>query len=276
MKLQLSLLVAALALSGCREDRVTSPRDLSPPAAPRGVVSVTGDHQVTVSWVDNTEGDLSGYRVYESPCSSGPSCPYDLVGTTAGTSFVVSGLANGQTRYFAVAAFDRAGNESPLSYQDVFDTPRPAGFGVSLGDATDEPAISGWDFSAALRRAWDSGDTDMYFMTSGGSAYMVTPFADTDIQDAGYASTLDAVDFSPTSGWSPTGTVELIPGHNYIVWTFDDYYAKFRVTSIGSSPDRVVFDWAYQIDQSNRELSARRVRGEGPRVRRTITIAGTP
>jgi hypothetical protein len=82
-------------------------------------------------------------------------------------------------------------------------------------------------------------------------------FVPNDIQDAGYASSLDAVDFSPvgqTAGWSPTGTVELIPGHCYIVWTWDDHYAKFRVT--GLSATTVSLDWAYQTATGNPELHA--------------------
>jgi hypothetical protein len=53
-------------------------------------------------------------------------------------------------------------------------------------------------------------------------------------------------------------------GHCYVVWTRDDHYAKFRVTDIqpaaGGVPDRVVFDWAYQVDPGNRELRASRVK----------------
>jgi hypothetical protein len=37
-----------------------------------------------------------------------------------------------------------------------------------------------------------------------------------------------------------------------VVWTWDDHYAKFRVSSVSSG--RVVFDWAYQLVPSNRLL----------------------
>src|SRR2546428_5859681 len=139
------LAAAAILLAGC--DEQTAPRDVVPPAAPRGLYSVTGDGAARLSWLANTEGDVAGYRIYMAPCASGASCPYDRVGTTTGTSFVVP-LANGLTRYFAVAAYDRAGNESELSKQDVFDTPRPAGTGPALSTYTAAPATSGYDFSA--------------------------------------------------------------------------------------------------------------------------------
>ncbi len=245
-------LAAALLLPGCVDE---GPRDLTPPAAPRGVYSVTGDGRVTLHWIANTERDVAGYRVYMSPCASGSDCPYDRTGTTAATVFTVTDLPNGVTRYYAVAAFDRAGNESDLSYEDIHDTPRPAGTGAVLNPLQDHPESSGWDFSAYGVRAWDDPRTDIYFSSNGSFAEMFTPDpALTSIQDMGFAPALDALDFAPPAGWSPTGSVELIVGHNYVVWTADDHYAKFRVTSLAG---HVVFDWAYQIAPGNGELRGR-------------------
>ncbi len=262
--------VALFLLTGCDHDeRIVAPRDVTPPAAPRGLVSVTGDGQVLLRWYDNTESDVAGYRIYRAPCAGGSSCPYDLVGATTGTSFAVTGLANGTTRYFAVAAYDRAGNESDLSYEDVYDTPRPAGFGRSLTNATDGPATAGYDFSAFTVRPWDDTRTDIYYSVAGGARRMLAPFTDTDLQDAGYASSLDAVDYAPSAGWSPTGAVELIVGHCYVVRVLSGgayNFAKFRVTSLTSG--QVVFDWAYQTDPNNGELAQDRPRQEGARVRR--------
>jgi hypothetical protein len=257
-----SLLAAALVLGGCHDEG--RPRDVTPPAAPRGVYTVTGDGQVRVFWLDNTEPDVAGYRVYEAPCASGGGCPYDPVGATTGTTFTVTGLANGETRFYAVAAYDLAGNESALSEETLFDTPRPEGFDRVLNNSQESTAGSGYDFSAFSARDWNDPLTDMYFGFSGGVDQMFVPDFQTDIQDAGVASSLDAVDFAPNTGWSPSGTVELIVGHCYVVWTRDDHYAKFRVTEIrpGSTgvPARVVFDWAYQVDPGNRELRAGKVK----------------
>jgi hypothetical protein len=249
---------AVIGLGGCMDE--TAPRDVVPPAAPRGLVSVTGDHAAYLSWYANTEPDVAGYRIYQSDCASGPNCKYLPLGTTTATRFTVSGLSNGVTRYFAVAAYDYAGNQSDLSANDVFDTPRPEGTGAALANVQAAPAGAGWDFSAETTRAWDQATTDMYFSWNGSVAIMAVPDLQTDIQDAGYASSLDAVDFAPSAGWSPTGTVELIRGHCYIVWTRDDHYAKFRVTDLtlpNQGPASVRFDWAYQVDPTNRELRAR-------------------
>jgi hypothetical protein len=263
LRVLLPTVAAVILLAGCNDS--TAPRDLNAPAAPRGVYSVTGDHEVFVSWLENTEGDLAGYHVYEGSCATGADCPFERIATTTGTDFVVRGLSNGVTRYFAVSAFDRAGNESKLSRDDVFDTPRPEGFGRALDNYLENPASSGYDFSAYSVVAYDSPETDVYFGSRSGVNLMIAPFADTEIQDAGYASSLDAVDFAPSGGWSPSGTAELAVGHCYVLRTPNDHYAKFRVT--GLDAHRVVFDWAYQVDPGNRELRARPAT-PGPRVRR--------
>jgi hypothetical protein len=252
-------LVAALALAGC--DDGVSPRDVTPPAAPRGFYTVTGDGQIYLFWLDNTEHDLSGYRIYVSPCADGPGCPYEYVGATSGTSFTVSALPNGVTRYFAIAAVDANGNESDLSYETVFDTPRPEGFDQPLANYVASVPGSGYDFSSFTVRNYDDAATDVFYGNNGSVAMMFVPDFDTQIQDAGYATNLDAVDFAPSSGWSPTGSVELIVGHCYIVWTRDDHYAKFRVTQLGEN--QVRFDWAYQVDRSNPELAVIHVDQEG-------------
>lgn len=274
MKLHWLVPVAALILiAGCNDDdSVLIPTDGTPPAAPRGLVSTTGQGEVFLNWLQNTEPDIVGYRIYKGTCPDGPTCPYDRVGTTTGTSFTVTGLTDGVTRYFAVAAYDRAGNESPLSYEDVFDTPRPEGFGRALNNFEDAPTTAGYDFSAFLVRPFDNTSTDIYFSSDNGLR-MIAPFVDTEIQDAGYATTLDAVDFAPTAGWSPTGTVELIPGHCYVVRITESasvvHYAKFRVLTV--STGSVVFDWAYQIDPNNRELKQKPIAGTTTRVRRSVS-----
>ena len=268
MRQAIPILLALLATGvvGC-DETTTAPRDVHPPAAPRGLYSVTGDGSVRLYWLANTESDVAGYRIYLSPCESGSSCPYDRIGSTSSTQFVATGLTNGVTRYYAVAAVDHAGNESALSYETVFDTPRPDGSAL-LTDYTESGSAStaGWDFSAFMRRPWNDIQTDIFYGDNGSVKQMFTTGVEvqpgvwvyTDIQDAGYATSLDAVDYAPTSGWSPTGTAELIQGHCYIVWTWDDHYAKFRVTSLNSA--YVEYEWAYQTDTGNGELRARPVK----------------
>jgi hypothetical protein len=248
-------LLAALmviGLTSCR-DNTTAPHPA--PAAPRGLYSVTGDQSVTLHWLANTEGGLSGYRVYESTCAT--TCPYERIGSTASTSFQVTGLANGVTRFFAVTAVGPSGAESDLTYEIVYDTPRPAGVGAAMVNfRPDSASGTGWDFSAMQARHWVSPLADIVYSSVSGFHEIYAGDAYTDIQDAGYATSLDAVDYAPAAGWSPTGAVEAIVGHCYVVWTRDNNFAKLRVTSANAGS--VTFDWAYQTDPNNGELKARR------------------
>jgi hypothetical protein len=174
------LVAIVLSLGGCHDDH--GPRDLVPPAQPRGVYTVTGDHEVVIHWLENTEPDLAGYRVYEAPCATGGGCLYESIGITTGTSFTVTGLANGETRYYGVTAYDRAGNESDLNKDILFDTPRPEGIGRVLSNYLDSAANGGYDFSAFATRDWDDPLTDMFYGFSGGIHQMFVPDLQTDIQ----------------------------------------------------------------------------------------------
>jgi len=246
----LALSIALFAL-GCHNDKVTNVNIDRPPHRVDGVYSVTGDGEVTVYWRANQESDIDYYKVYRN---SAPTGTFTLVGSSPGTSFVDNTVTNGNTYYYAVSAVDLAGQESvELSFENVFDTPRPEGFGVSLTNHSTADALSGWDFSAQTRRPSLDALTDIYYDAVGGSFLVYVP-ADTKIQDAGYVALRD-VDFAPPTGWSADGQVEAIIGHSYIVLTRDNHYAKFEVKSRDITA--MVMDWAYQIDPNNPELTRR-------------------
>lgn len=228
---------------------VVVPRDTTPPAVPTSVRSITGDGQVELVWNPNGDADLAGYRIYWSPAAAGP---YEFMAETGVPRYTDRDVANGETYFYAVTAFDLIGNESELSAEFVHDTPRPAGQDLVLWRATGSSwELSGYDFSAMVRRPFTAVDTDMYFTFDAGRPAMVAPDPATDLQDAGYAE-LDDLDWAPPGGWTGEDRVTLIAGHSYYVWTRDDHYAKFRVTDLDA--ERVVVDWAYQIDKSNPEL----------------------
>ena len=244
------LALGALIAAGCDDEGPLGVRDLAPPAEPQAVVSVTGDDRVTLSWVRNTEPDLAGYRVYRG--TTGYDGPFSPLGTTTSLTWVDDTANNGTTYYYAVSAYDAAGNESDLSSENTFDTPRPAGTNLVLTPLSLEPGFpSGYDFSAGQVRQSSHAETDVYFEIVDGTRLMVAGDLSTDIQDAGFRP-LDELDWAPDEGWSPTGTVELILGHSYYVWTRTDHYAKFRVTAISDSQVRV--DWAFQLQAGNPEL----------------------
>jgi endonuclease I/chitodextrinase len=95
--------------------------DLTPPAAPIGLVASAGDGSVNLNWSDNLEFDLAGYEVYRSEAEGGPYSQANpsLLGAS---QFSDEGLVNGTTYYYIVTARDLSGNES-LASAEVNETP---------------------------------------------------------------------------------------------------------------------------------------------------------
>ena len=75
---------------------------------------------------------------------------------------------------------------------------------------------------------------------------------DTDIQDMGPTQDIYDIPFAPATGWSNNKIVYAQVGHTYVIRTWDDHYAKVRISS--RSYNRIVFDWAYQLVQGERQL----------------------
>jgi hypothetical protein len=196
-------LVIALLLAGC-DDECVLWDDCDPPAAPRGVYSVTGDECVKLYWLHNTEDDVEGYNVYYAYRERGP---YRKMACVSSNFYVDRDVDNSETYYYAVTALDVCGNESDLSYDTVFDTPRPEGFGWVLRNANgsrwDE---SGFDFSkydtySGGIQEYNRPSTDIYFVADDAGYAMFAGFDEepigvTLIQDAGYID-LEDVDYAP-------------------------------------------------------------------------------
>ena len=70
---------------------------------------------MTLTWTANGEPDLAGYKVYVGTASGTYSLPGSPFVAGKVTSYTVSNLPKGQTYYFAISAYDSAGNESALS-----------------------------------------------------------------------------------------------------------------------------------------------------------------
>jgi hypothetical protein len=257
----------ALLSTGCGDDDDTIVYNIDTrPAVPTGVVTVTGDGFVDIYWNPVYQENVVGYGVYRSATIDGA---YNRIATVEGRESNYhrdSGLVNGVTVFYAVDAFDQSGMESDLSYEDAFDTPRPAGMNLMVFAFQQDAAHSGIDFSDYALPTFVTGgnaaDTDVFFHRLNGVLYAKgTQIAGifNDLQDLGFTESMDDVSWSPQEGWSisPNG-VELIAGHTYVVWTWDSYFAKFRVVEIFESPlgepQGAIIDWAYQIDQNNPEL----------------------
>jgi hypothetical protein len=181
------------------------------------------------------------------------------------TGYVDTDVTNGVTYYYAVTAVDDNNNESDLSYETIFDTPRPEDFNQLLYTANFDPSISGFKLDQGLVVPWDavSGDTplaDFFIDYDAGleTFFINVPDVMTDLQDMGYTEDFDEITYAPSDGWSFVGWSEVIEGHTYVIWTRDDHFAKIRITSADYVDFHIVFDWAYQtasFDPGRMELS---------------------
>jgi hypothetical protein len=243
MKTPVFLIIAAsLALSGCI-DGINHP-DMTPPRPPTGLSTATGDNFIELFWKRNPENDVAGYNVFVSSSYDGR---YELIGSSETSYFLDKDAVNGNIYYYAVTAYDYEGNESDLSKDVAYDIPRPEGYDVQLSDYHLSPATGGYDFSSYAVVRYDNDNADMYMENYNGVMCMNVR-TDTDIQDMGSTASILDISTAPTTGWSTTHDAVLKVGHTYVVWTWDDHFAKFRVHALSSS--RMVFDWAYQTKPS--------------------------
>lgn len=252
--LQALLLVAAVLIFGACEEFDDDYYDNIAPSPPSGIVTVTGDTRVDLFWDHNPERDLSGYNVYYNYTYEGK---YTLLGSTEDDYFIDYGAENGITYYYAIAAYDYNGNESELSYDVVYDTPRPEGFNQSVFDYVKFPNNSGYSFGEYMVTPFDSEMADFFFENFNGTFYL-NVWDDTDIQDMGETYDIYDVSVAPLAGWIPLNPdenvkyTEALEGHTYIVWTWDNHFAKVRISYL--TQERMVFDWAYQTAEGNPEL----------------------
>ena len=254
-KLFFTMILLIGLTTACVND--TNYYDDIPPSPPTGVETLTGDNWVEISWDYNSENDVAGYNIYYNYTYEGK---YTLIGSTEGNFFLDDGAENGNTYYYAVAAYDYNGNESELSYDMAYDTPRPEGYNQRLFDASLYPDISGYDFSDYNVIAFDDLETDFFFEYYEGK-YYITVWQENDIQDMGATYDIYDVTEAPLTGYAPiyegenVKYEEAIVGHTYVIWTFENNFAKIRINQIHN--DKLIFDWAYQLVPGNVELKPR-------------------
>lgn len=220
--------------------------DFTAPAPPTGLSTATGDNFIELFWDPNREPDVAGYNVFVSSSYNGR---YELIGSSEGGYFNDRNAKNGSVYYYAVSAYDYDGNESELSTDVAYDIPRPEGYDITLMNSNISTYQSAYDFSKYLVVAASDYYADMVYAGAAGN-FRMSVGQDADIQDMGPTKSILDIGQAPAAGWSTSHDVSLAVGHTYAVWTWDDHYAKFRVSSL--SPNRVVFDWAYQLIPSNR------------------------
>ncbi len=100
------------AQSELSEPVSVTPKDIFPPAAPRGLRAVAAPGSIELSWDANSEPDLAGYRVYRAA----PGADFQkLADVGLVPAFSDHAVEAGKTYRYAITAIDRAGNESGRS-----------------------------------------------------------------------------------------------------------------------------------------------------------------
>ncbi|MGE5351233.1 MAG: hypothetical protein ACM3Q2_17080 [Syntrophothermus sp.] len=254
----LFITVYAFFLTGC--DINQNHFNDAPLNPPSNVYSINGDNRVDIYWDMSRNKEVAGYNVYYNYTYGGK---YTLLGSTESDHFTDFGAKNGDTYYYAVASYDYNGNESELSYEQVQNTPRPEDFNKVIYDYRKFPNTSGFEFASNSVLPYDSKNADFFFENYQGRFYLDV-WDDSDIMDMGPTRDIYDIQMAPTQGWSPTKDTAAVVGHTYVIWTFDNHYAKVRVSNITN--DRITFDWAYQTVEGNRML--KQLTGE----RKTLTF----
>ncbi len=84
------------------------------PSAPSALTATPGNNQVSLSWTapsSNGGSSITGYNIYRGTTAGGESATPIATGVTS-TSFVDTGVTNGQTYYYVIKAVNSAGTSS--------------------------------------------------------------------------------------------------------------------------------------------------------------------
>ncbi|HET8946369.1 MAG TPA: fibronectin type III domain-containing protein, partial [Candidatus Polarisedimenticolia bacterium] len=113
------------------------------------VPALAGPNDLTLLWNANTDADLGGYRIaYGSSPGSHP----NLIDAGNVTTYTVTGLTTGNTYYFVVQAYDRAGNFSSNSGEASGVAGAAPLLTLAIGESPD-PVQAGADLTYTLSYA---------------------------------------------------------------------------------------------------------------------------
>jgi hypothetical protein len=196
-----------------------------------------------------------------------------LEGTTVAPEFLASALTNGVPRCFGISAVSREGYESlwsPLRQ----DTPRPDARNTLVYAYNKNQAQSGFRFwqdlntdgraqASELGLVQDGNLTSIDFWVyrdpTDSTLWLVPEFSGTRMRL--YSNTpvadLTSIDFAPASGYARS-MIQAVPGYAYVFEIVEGStvrYGALRMTHVGR--DYLIFDWSFQTDPGNPELSIR-------------------
>ncbi len=101
-----------IAESDLSEEVSITPIDIFPPGAPTGLRAVPAPGSIELTWDQNPEPDVAGYRVYRAAPGGNFA---RLTETGPVPAYSDHAVESGKAYRYAVSAVDHAGNESPRS-----------------------------------------------------------------------------------------------------------------------------------------------------------------
>ncbi|MGO8670646.1 MAG: choice-of-anchor tandem repeat GloVer-containing protein [Capsulimonadaceae bacterium] len=181
-----------------------------PPVAPTGLTATPGNAQVTLAW--NASTSATSYNVFRATASGAEGTT--AIGTSTITSYTDSGLTNGVTYYYTVAAVNTAGSSPQSSEASATPAvpipPAPTGLTATAGDT-----------QVSLSWAGSTGATsyNVYRATMSGAegtnaigSTAVTTYSDTGLTDGvTYFYTVAAVNIAGVSPQSNEASATPVP-----------------------------------------------------------------
>jgi hypothetical protein len=244
--------------NGCEKKVYVLEPDTTPPSIPKGVYSITGDESIFIDWEPNDEPDFMRYNIY---WSLNPDNGFTYFDYTSVSQYTDLDVKNGTTYYYIITAEDYSRNESEPS-KIIYDTPRPEGH-LRLHNNAVLPNQSGLYFdnkNGPIIVTWNNPLCDLYLDEVSEVFYLNTTVKNdipNDLQDMGFTFTWEEINVAPDTivGWSELSYVPVSLGHTYVIWTWDNHYAKLRATYVDTLYYEFAdFEWAYQTDIGNPEL----------------------
>jgi len=136
--------VNSLGTSAASNEASARPTAPSAASVPTGLTAAAGDATITLTWNASTGTAPITYNVYRSTTSGGEGTTAIATGITA-TTFVNSGLANGTTYFYKVAAVNPAGTSAQSSEASAKTLTVVAQINTGGGAASPFSADTGFD-----------------------------------------------------------------------------------------------------------------------------------
>ena len=178
----------------------TASVETSAPGLPTSISATGGFRQNVIEWTNPTDNDFASVNVYSSSSNSSGSAA--LIGSSAGTNFADSGLAQNTTRYYFLKSADNIGNLSAFTssvsattladpasgvngsryatvryYQESASQPSTSGLTSNVSytwsNGSSTSSYSSWSTAAPVVDAISAGNfwyADVVFVDSSGSA----------------------------------------------------------------------------------------------------------